>query len=269
MVRPAPQTAARRLSTAPLVRSIRGAPGQKATVRSQQSPQCQPPAPSRRRGKVDSDLAIADLDSLRLGQRSVGADTGRDVEVREPRDPIDATLKTRQQDYQIIQAAIDEALLMCQYGVMAYEHADPEVRRQLLQAAFDKIWVMGVEIVGCDLKPGYVTLLDEELVTELEWQSRRSRGEEDERSAPTRMHYRRVTRPARRPAPVATMSKDIEDDDWHSPERPGGRLPWEAKNTKQLVGVSSSNVDTLVGATGFEPVALGCKATNRWWSRSR
>lgn len=28
---------------------------------------------------------------------------------------------------------------------MAYQHAEPEVRRQLVQAAFDKLWVVGAE----------------------------------------------------------------------------------------------------------------------------
>lgn len=45
---------------------------------------------------------------------------------------------------------------------------EPEVKRQLIQAAFDKLWVIDAEIAGADLKPGYVTLLDEELVAELE-----------------------------------------------------------------------------------------------------
>jgi hypothetical protein len=56
----------------------------------------------------------------------------------------------------------------CRSGALAYEHAEPEVKRQLIQAAFDKLWVVDAEIAGADLKPGYVTLLDDELVTELE-----------------------------------------------------------------------------------------------------
>ena len=44
---------------------------------------------------------------------------------------------------------------------------------EIIQAVFDRLWVMGIEIVGCDLKPGYVTLLHDELVAELDWQGGR------------------------------------------------------------------------------------------------
>lgn len=72
-----------------------------------------------------------------------------------------------QQDYQALEAALDHALLLCRSGALAYQHAEQEVRRQLIQAAFDKLWVVGTEIAGADLRPGYVTLLDGELVAEL------------------------------------------------------------------------------------------------------
>ena len=168
-----------------------------------------------------------------------------------------ALITQYRQDYEIIQTAVDEALLMCQYGALAYEHAEPEVRRQLIQAAFDKLWVMGIEIVGCDLKPGYVTLLDDELVAELERQGSRP-GEEDDRPSITHVHHRRATRPILHPVPVVVQHAVAEDEDEDGrrlpAERPTGRLPWEERDTKQLVGVSGSNVHTLVGATGFEPV---------------
>jgi hypothetical protein len=41
----------------------------------------------------------------------------------------------------------------------AYERAEPEVRRQLIQAAFDKLWISDDEIAGCGLKPGFTTVL--------------------------------------------------------------------------------------------------------------
>jgi hypothetical protein len=73
-----------------------------------------------------------------------------------------------QQDYQALEAALDHALLLCRSGALSYEHAEAEVKRQLIQAAFDKLWVVGAEIAGADLKAEYVTLLDEELMAELE-----------------------------------------------------------------------------------------------------
>jgi hypothetical protein len=36
-------------------------------------------------------------------------------------------------DYQASETAVDHALPMCQYGALAYEHAEREVRRQLIQ----------------------------------------------------------------------------------------------------------------------------------------
>ena len=34
-----------------------------------------------------------------------------------------------QADYQATETVLDRALPMCQYGALAYEHAEPEVRR--------------------------------------------------------------------------------------------------------------------------------------------
>jgi hypothetical protein len=148
-----------------------------------------------------------------------------------------------QQDYEALEAALDHALLMCRYGALAYEHAEPEVRRQLVQAAFDKLWVVHAEIVGVDLKPGYVTLLNDELVAELERQSR-AHGTED------------TPEPANEPGDSATYFRrsgstwgptgDIslallpqaEEDWWLPVERPSGRLPWEVKDLSVLAGVS-------------------------------
>ncbi len=155
-----------------------------------------------------------------------------------------------QEDYQAIEAALDEALLMCRYGSLAYEYAEPETRRQLIQAAFDKLWVVGAEIAGCDLKPGYMALLDEDLVAELERQAGRPvEAEADEPSSP-HVRYRRAPSPTRQPVPTDS-ARTIERI---TAERPAGRLPWEAKDTKQLVGVSGANMSDLVGATGSEPV---------------
>jgi hypothetical protein len=44
-----------------------------------------------------------------------------------------------------------------------------------------------------------------------------------------------------------------EEDLWLPAERPSGRLPWETKNPKTMLGVRGSNMDDLVGTAGFEP----------------
>jgi site-specific DNA recombinase len=163
-----------------------------------------------------------------------------------------------QQDYEMLEAALDHALLLCRSGALAYEHAEPEVRRQLIQAAFDKLWVVEAEIAGANLKPGFVTLLDSELVAELE---RAANGHETE-SVPEAAnglgegatYYRQggsvsLDIPNLEPTGIPAAEEDL----WLPAERPTGRLPWETKNPKTLLGVRGSNMDDLVGTAGFEP----------------
>jgi site-specific DNA recombinase len=170
-----------------------------------------------------------------------------------------------QQDYQALEAALDHALLMCRNGALAYQHAEPEVQRQLIQAAFDKLWVVDTEIVGVDLKPGFVTLLDDELVAELERESQTRDGENEAADAtsseqagakPTSTTY------YRRDGSFSLTAADLEltgiptaeEDLWLPVERPGGRLPWEAKDPSVFAGVRGVNMDGLVDVTGFEPL---------------
>jgi site-specific DNA recombinase len=163
-----------------------------------------------------------------------------------------------QQDYQALEAALDHALLMCRYGALAYEHAEPEVRRQLVQAAFDKLWVVGAEIVGVDLKAGFVTLLDDELIAELERVSQaraESIAESADEASDQATYYRQD-------GSLCLTASDLEltdvpaaeEDLWLLIERPTGRLPWEVKDPKLLAGVRGSNIDGVVGDTGIEPV---------------
>jgi site-specific DNA recombinase len=189
------------------------------------------------------------LDALKAEQTRVQRELGQ----------AKALTSQYQQDYQAFEAALDHALLLCRNGALAYEHAEPEVRRQLIQAAFDKLWVVGTEIAGADLKSGYVTLLDDELVAELE----RAAQERRSGAVPATAHGRdKGTTYYRRAGSYSPDVADLEltgipaaEEDWWLPaERPSGRLPWEAKDPTALCGVRGSNVDGLVGATGFEPV---------------
>jgi hypothetical protein len=164
-----------------------------------------------------------------------------------------------QQDYQAIEAALDHALLMCRNGAMAYEHAEPEVRRQLVQAAFDKLWVVDAEIVGVDLKAGYVTLLDDELVAELQRQAQdkgieRTSEPFHQQSEGTTYYRRDTSCNLTMTGQALTGTPKVEEDLWLPLERPSGRLPWEAKDPSAFAGVRGSNVDDLVGDTGIEPV---------------
>ena len=172
-----------------------------------------------------------------------------------------------QQDYEALEAALDHALLLCRSGALAYEHAEPEVRRQLIQAAFDKLWVVGTEITGADLKSGYVTLLDDELMAELESALRPERQPETMPAAAQGQNdgttYFRTANPSGSVAedPVlAALLRPLEDW-WLPAERPRGRLPWEIKDPTALCGVRGSNMDDLVELRGFEPLTscMPCK----------
>ena len=119
--------------------------------------------------------------------------------------------------------------------------------------------MVGTEIVGVDLKAGYVTLLDDELVAELD---RASRIRSTENSAESADEAKSGTTYYRRDGSFSLTVADleltgmpmVEEDLWLSVERPSGRLPWEAKNPKQLVGVRGSNIDGVVEHIGLEPM---------------
>jgi site-specific DNA recombinase len=181
------------------------------------------------------------LDALKAEQGRVQRELGQ----------AKALTSQYQQDYQALEAALDHALLLCRNGALAYEHAEPEVRRQLIQAAFDKLWVVGAEIAGADLKSGFVTLLDDELVAELE---RAAQERKSQKTPATADGLSKGTTYYRRGGGVSLDVADLEltgiaiaeEDLWLPAERPSGRLPWETKNPTALCGVRGSNVDDLV-----------------------
>jgi hypothetical protein len=117
--------------------------------------------------------------------------------------------------------------------------------------------------VGVDLKPGFVTLLDDELVAELERASQAQDGEnqtadatgsEQAGAASRSTYYRRDRNFSLTVADLAlTGIATAEEDLWLPVERPSGRLPWEAKDPSVLAGVRGSNVTGVVGRQGLEP----------------
>jgi site-specific DNA recombinase len=188
------------------------------------------------------------LDALKAEQARVQRELGQ----------AKALIGQYQQDYQALEAALDHALLLCRNGALAYEHAEPEVKRQLIQAAFDKLWVVGAEIAGADLKSGFVTLLDEELVAVLEHKTATRDGkqanEQVEGQDEDTTYYRQAESLSLDVADLElTGIPAAEEDLWLSIERPSGRLPWEAKDPTALCGVRGSNVHGLVVRGGVEP----------------
>jgi hypothetical protein len=116
--------------------------------------------------------------------------------------------------------------------------------------------VVGDEVVGSDLKPGFVALLDEELVATPGRKGAKSDEEgfsrADSKPNGGATYYRRM-------AEINEPYSDLEDDmpwedHWLKQERPTGHLPWESKNPVSPAVRRGSNVNGLVGATGFEPV---------------
>jgi cell pole-organizing protein PopZ len=188
------------------------------------------------------------LDALKAEQARVQRELGQ----------AKALIGQYQQDYQALEAALDHALLLCRSGALAYEHAEPEVRRQLIQAAFDKLWVVDTEIAGADLKSGFVTLLDDELVAVLEHKTATRDGkqanEQVEGQDEDTTYYRQAESFSLDATDLElTGIPAVEEDLWLSIERPSGRLPWEAKDPTAVCGVRGSNVHGLVGRQGLEP----------------
>ena len=189
-----------------------------------------------------------------------------------------------QQDYQALEGALDHALLLCRNGALAYEHAEPEVKRQLIQAAFDKLWVVNAEIAGADLKSGFVTLLDEELAAELERAAAQGHDESLEERQPEdrtavldaadrldggATYYRQGGYKAESLVLEAadlelTGTPVAEEDLWLPAERPTGRLPWEAKDPTTVCGVRGLNVEPLVELRGFEPLTFCMPSTGKF-----
>ena len=156
-----------------------------------------------------------------------------------------AIIEKHQADYASIEEALDQALLLCRVGAAAYEHAGPEVRRQLVQAAFDKLWIIDDEIVGCDLKPGFTTVLDDDLAAALAVEPGADGVGEVSLSHP---------QPAIRRLPA---------------ERPTGRLPWEDRESSSP-GVGNVNVASWVGEAAFSDadrwlcvIVHGCSSASR------
>jgi hypothetical protein len=157
-----------------------------------------------------------------------------------------------------------DTLLLCRNGALAYERAEPEVRRQLIQAAFDKLWVVGAEITGADLKSGFVTLLDDELVTELKRAAQERRSETADGLAKGTTYYRRAGSVSLDVADLELSGiATAEEDLWLPAERPMGRLPPGKQRTPQRC--AGSEVRTLmIWWTLYAPTRNALTSAKSW-----
>ncbi len=109
---------------------------------------------------------------------------------------------------------------------------DPQIRRDLNQAVFERIYIQDDEVAGCDLRRVFRPMLDDNPAAALREDS--GTGNRPERSGVVRYFSRTFL---------------------HR-ERPGGLFTRERKNL-QPSQAAGSNVSFLVAGTGFEPVTSG------------
>jgi len=65
------------------------------------------------------------MEALKAGQARVPRELGQ----------AKMLIAQYQQDYQALEAALDQALLLCRNGALAHKRTELEVKRQLIQAA--------------------------------------------------------------------------------------------------------------------------------------
>ena len=70
-----------------------------------------------------------------------------------------AILQQHEAEAANIEEAVDEALLLARAGAAAYLRAAPETKRQLLQAAFEKLWILDQGITDGELSPTLAAVL--------------------------------------------------------------------------------------------------------------
>ncbi|WP_226997200.1 recombinase family protein [Tessaracoccus aquimaris] len=146
---------------------------------------------------------------------------------------IQSQLAQAEVDDERLHAALDVALQHLDRAHGRYLGCDdPQIRRDLNQAVFERIYIQDDEVAGCDLRRVFRPMLDENPVAALQ-----------EDSTPDR--------PSERPGVVRYFSRTF----LHR-ERPGGLFAWERKNL-QPSQAAGSNVSFLVAGTGFEPVTSG------------
>jgi hypothetical protein len=135
-----------------------------------------------------------------------------------------------------IETGVDELLQLTKDPVAFYEAAADNIKRMLLQAVFEKIWIVDEQIVGVDLTRPFAEVLTVEAQLDL-------------RDALSGTDGAMVTYERR------------ERLSWRSPEfrslfryeRPNGLLAIDTRKNLRHEKAEGSNSINLVGVTGFEP----------------
>jgi site-specific DNA recombinase len=145
-----------------------------------------------------------------------------------------------------IESGLDDLLQLTKDPVAFYDGAPDTIKRMLLQAVFEKIWLIDEQVVGTDLTLPFAEVLTVEAQLDL----RAALNGTDEA--------------------VITYERR-ERLNWRSPElellrryeRPNGSLAIDTKRNLRRKKAEGSNFITLVGVTGFEPATSSSRTRLR------
>jgi site-specific DNA recombinase len=146
-------------------------------------------------------------------------------------------------EIEAVMKVVEEALLLCANAHRLYLSAPPDVRRQLNQAVFARLWIMDDQVQGADLTEGFAHLLASDLPA---WLAEPKDGEDtkiETRSRPGKGRGRSTG------AQRARLELVRPED---AIQRPNGPLPADTKNPGPNRD-RGSNVTVLVSGGGLEP----------------
>ena len=158
----------------------------------------------------------------------------------------DAIIQQHLTSLEAIETGVDELLQLTNDPVAFYEAAPDNIKRMLLQAVFEKIWIIDEQVVGVDLTRPFAEVLTVE--AQLDLRTALTAGDE------------------------ATVSYERRERlSWRSPElhllrryeRPNGRLSIDTKKNLRHETAEGSNFINLVGVTGFEPATSSSRTLRK------
>ena len=157
-----------------------------------------------------------------------------------------AIIATWTVELESITQALDDALLLVANPQALYEALPESLKPLLMQAIFEKVWILDTHVAGSELTEPFAELLT--LDAQLAWKEnhqprndRRTTRRTDENDTYYRLR-----------ASTPTLAHSLADA-WDRPyvERPHGPLPIDKKNSG-LHRVKSSDIGHLVGVRGFK-----------------
>jgi site-specific DNA recombinase len=153
-----------------------------------------------------------------------------------------------------IERSLNDALSIVADPYRLFTEAPDPIKLMLTQAIFDKLWVMDHDVVGSELTDAYYELLTMKARLTLDEQATAEPAADNLSLAPAaRTYYRRRT----------DRSEELTGQDQDEAlaelagrlwiERPQGVLPLDSRNPAPHMVRRGSDVNHLVGTTGFEP----------------